>query len=98
MRKVALFGRRWVGAGKISDGDSVRCVLPACLIDSALGGDPERLRSRLVMAATGWDVAVGAELKGLSKSDFVAGTTAARRTLRAVIQLLLNGIQPPRTA
>ena len=54
VRKAGMFGRRHVGAGRASDGDSVRCVLLASLIDSVSGGDPERLRGRLVMARTGW--------------------------------------------
>lgn len=98
VRKATLFSRGSVRAGQLPDADSVRCALLASLIDAALGGDPEGLRARIAVAATGWERALAAELNGLSKSGRETETTAARRVLQAVIKLLLNELESRPTA
>lgn len=92
-KAATMFRRRSVWVGQAPDGDSVRSALVAGLIDSVLGGDPEGLRTRITVAATWWDDAVAAELKGLSKSDRETEASAARRVLQTVIKLLLNDLQ-----
>ena len=89
-----LFGRRRAPANPVSpSGDMLRSALLAALIDSALGGDPESLRSRLATATTGWESALAADLNGASKSERAAETSSARLALRRVLQLLMNDLE-----
>lgn len=91
--KPSIFSRRSAWTGAAPTADSVRSALVASLIDAALGGDPEQLRTRITVVATQWETAVQPELKGLSKADRDAETSAARHVLQAVIKLLLADIQ-----
>lgn len=96
--KQARFGRRRVSTSQLSPGiDMVLTALVASLIDSDLGGDAERLRARVAVAASGMERVLAADLHGLSKSDRVTEASAARRVLQRVLQLLLNDLQPRRT-
>ncbi len=80
-----------------ADGDMLRSALLASLIASELGGDSEELRARLTVITTWWDGAVAADLNGLSKSERGTETSAARRGLQRVMQLLLNELQSRQT-
>ena len=95
--KPALFSRRrtWTGQAGLS-GDALRIVLVASLIDAELGGDFERLRARVAMAATWMEDAFAADLKGLSKRERGVEGQAARRALRRVLQLITNELQARR--
>ena len=75
------------------NGDMVRSALVAALIDSELGGDAEMLRARIATAASGWENALAADLKGWAKSEQLAEISAARRVLQRVLQLLLHGLE-----
>jgi hypothetical protein len=97
VRKSTMLSRRSVWVGQVPTGDSVRSALVASLIDAELGGDPERLRARIAVVATGWEGVVAADLNGLSKSDRAAETSAARRALQTVLKLLLNELQSRQT-
>lgn len=63
LRKSLLTRRRVGWAGQARNGDAVRAALVASLIDAELGGDPERLRSRLVMVTARWETGVVARLR-----------------------------------
>jgi len=93
VKRSVLSSRRHVWVGQVPNGDSARSALLASLIDSVLGGDPEGLRTRLFVVSAWWEGAVAADLDGLSKSDRRTETSAARRVLQRVIQLLLNELQ-----
>jgi hypothetical protein len=101
-RKPTLLRRRRLGEGgqAAPTADSIRSALVASLIDAELGGDPERLRTRIAVAAASWDSAVVANLNGLSKGDRNAEMSAARRVLQLVLRLLLNDLdsRPARPA
>ena len=89
-----LLGRRIAKPDRIFlDGDTIRSILLASLIDSELGGDPEDLRSRAASAAMQWETAVNAELKGLPRKEYNAQAKAGRRVLQKVMQLLLADMQ-----
>jgi hypothetical protein len=89
MRRADVFPWRRVWVGEAPTASSKRPALLASLIDAASGGDPEGLRTRMVAVTTGWEAVIIPDLKGLSKADFEAEITAARRALQRVLQLLL---------
>lgn len=69
VRKLALFGTRYSWADHDPNGDTIRSAHLASLIDSALGGEPEKLRTRVAATAAWWDRAITADLNDLSKED-----------------------------
>jgi hypothetical protein len=90
----ALFGRRHNSTAQFfPSGDRVRSALVASLIDSELGGEPERLRTRVATAATGFETALAAERSGRSTGDQAAEMADARRALQYVVQLLVTDLQ-----
>lgn len=92
-RRTSILRRRYVWAVQAPNGDAVGCAMMAALIDSVLGGDPEKLRDRMARAATWFESALAADLNQLSKGDRGTETTTARRALQAVYQLLLKDVQ-----
>jgi hypothetical protein len=92
-RKTSILRRRYAGASPVPNGDAVGCAVMAALIDSVLGGDPERLRNRMASAATWFESALAADLNRFTERDRGAETSAGRRALHAVFQLLLKDVQ-----
>jgi hypothetical protein len=93
VKRQILNLQQWVWAGERPAGDALRSALLASLMDSELGGDPERLRERISTASTWWEEAIAPELSALPASDRSAEMSTARRVLQNVVQLLLRDVQ-----